>query len=294
VTSYKRLLIITLLFMLAALPAQAFACSFAPSAVNIHCRTRSDLVGKKICIGGNCSATFERESGGARLTGSPLKDSIYSNDSYGIFFYADRTTLIADAVLVIEQICTEDLSAIRPQFIQAIEAWRMKEKDALRDGDLVLTTYSVVEEKRLTQDRYSYGSCHYAEFERLGDWLLSTETSRSYCVITRKLVFPCPIIEISSVQFLGFLLTHISRETLPYLAAYLLGIVLLVGMLIFVYRRGTLRQFRPNVWAILGALAGGIALAGIWGFNNFFVYLAILYILVCFIRGMLAPKPNIG
>jgi hypothetical protein len=214
-TKRTRLLIMTLLCVFTMLPVQAFACSFAPAAVNIHCRTHSDMVGKKICIGGDCSATFERESLGARLTSSALKDSIYSNDSYGIFFYADRTTLIADAVSVIEQMCTEDLSAIRTQFIQAIEAWRVKEKDSLRDGNLVLTTYSVAEENRLSRDRDSYGSCYYAEFERLGDWLLSSETSRSYCMVSRKLVFPCPTVELSSMYFLGFLLTHINQATLP-------------------------------------------------------------------------------
>jgi hypothetical protein len=286
----KRLLIVALLCVFAALPAQAFACSPVQPAVNVRCRTHSDMVGKKICIGGDCSATFERESLGARLTSSPLKDSIYSNDSYGIFFYADRTTLIADAVSVIEQMCTEDLSAIRTQFIQAIDAWRVKEKDSLRDGNLVLTTYSVAEENRLTRDRDSYGSCYYVEFERLGDWLLSNETSRSYCMVSRKLVFPCPTAQLSYMYFLGFLLTHINQATLPYLAGYLLGIVVLAGMVVIVYRRGILRAFRPTIWTILGALAGSIALSVVGSFVNFFVYLIIIYIVLCFSRGMLTRK----
>ena len=289
---HKRLLIVTLLCVFAALPTQVLACSLVPLAVNIHCRTHSDIVGKKICIGGDCSATFERESGGARLTNSALKDSIYSSDQGVVLFDPARTPLVADAVLVIEQMCTEDLSAIRTQFIQAIEDWSMKGNDSRFGGNLVLTPYSAAEESRLGLARDTYTDCYYAEFERVGDWLLSNQTMRSYCVVNRSLSlsFACPTAELSYMYFLGFLLTHISQATLPYLAGYLLGIVVLVGMVVIVYRRGFLRAFRPTIWTILGALAGSIALSVVGSFVNFFVYLIIIYIVLCFSRGMLTRK----
>jgi hypothetical protein len=292
----KRLLIVTLLCVFAALPAQVFACSLIPLSVNIHCKTHSDMVGKKICIGDDCSAMFERDSSGAQLRSSRLKDSIYSNDRGVVLFDAARTPLIADAVSVIQAICTEDLSAIRAQFIQAIETWNMKGGDSRFGGNLVLTPYSAAEERRLALARDNYTDCYYAEFMRLGDWLLSNETTRSYCVVNRtlsrtlSLSFSCPTAELSSMYFLGFLLTHIDRSTLPYLAGYLLGIAVLVGMVTIVYRRGVLRAFRPTIWTILGALAGSIALSIVGSFVNFFVYLTIVYIVLCFSRGMLNRK----
>jgi hypothetical protein len=148
-----------------------------------------------------------------------------------------------------------------------------------------------MEENRLALERDSYGDCYYAEFVRLGDWLLSNEAARSYCVDSISIGYLCPIAEVSSVRFLGFLLTHIDRNTLPYLSGYLLGLAILAGMIVMVYRRGVLRAFRPTIWTILGALAGSIALAIIGGLVNFFVYLIVVYIILCFIRGMLTPKP---
>jgi hypothetical protein len=74
------------------------------------------------------------------------------------------------------------------------------------------------------------------------------------------------------------------------LSGYLLGLATLVGMIVIAYRRGVLQAFRPTIWTLLGALAGSIALAIIGSLVNFFVYLIIVYIVLCFIRGMLTPR----
>ena len=167
----------------------------------------------------------------------------------------------------------------------------MKGNDSRFGGNLVLTPYSAAEERRLALARDSYTNCYYAEFERVGDWLISNEAARSYCVDNVvSLSFACPTAQLSYMYFLGFLLTHINQATLPYLAGYLLGIVVLAGMVVIVYRRGILRAFRPTIWTILGALAGSIALSVVGSFVNFFVYLIIIYIVLCFSRGMLTRK----
>ena len=70
-----------------------------------------------------------------------------------------------------------------------------------------------------------------------------------------------------------------------------MGIAVLVSMIMVLYRRGMLQAFRPTIWTVLGAIVGAIALAIVGSVVDFFVYLIIVYIVFCFSRGMLKPKP---
>jgi hypothetical protein len=85
---------------------------------------------------------------------------------------------------------------------------------------------------RKPKQQENYGNYGYEEFTRINDWLLSHDAARSYCVNSIRLSYLCPIAEVSSVRFLGFLLTHIDRNTLPYLSGYLLGLAILAGMIV--------------------------------------------------------------
>jgi hypothetical protein len=281
--SHKRLLIMTLLFVFAALPAQAFACSIVPPAIRVRCAIQSNLEAKKICLGGDCSTTIKIEQDGAHVVSPHLDGNIWIHDGQAITVYGADAA--ADVVTIVQEICSEDMSDIHSPLIQAIESGRQG-----GGYSLTLTAYSASKEDQLKLAKENYGNCSYEEFTRINDWLLSHDAARSYCVDSIRLGYLCPISEVSSVRFLGFLLTHIDRNTLPYLSGYLLGLATLVGMIVIAYRRGVLQAFRPTIWTLLGALAGSIALAIIGSLVNFFVYLIIVYIVLCFIRGMLTPR----
>jgi hypothetical protein len=106
------------------------------------------------------------------------------------------------------------------------------------------------------QEQISYGRCSYHEYSRLGDWLLSKEVSRPYCVLSGRLGFPCLTVELSLVGFVWFLLQHIDLSTLPYLGIVLLGSLSLLGMIAFIHRRGGRRAFRPSIWLLALTLIG--------------------------------------
>jgi hypothetical protein len=287
-----RIPLLFLLAFLALLPSYAFACSPAPQDVRVRCTIRTDAFFQPVCFGSDCSARFQREELGTKVVSQHLNDSIYINDRYGIIFSPLLTSQYADALTLIQMLCVEDMRAIRPAVLQAIDAWAKNDQRLLYNGDLVLEPYVAKTEQAMHQEQISYGRCNYHEYSRLGDWLLSKEVSRPYCVLSGRLGFPCPNVELSLVGFVWFLLQHIDFSTLPYLGIVLLSSLSLLGMIAFIHRHGGRRAFRPSIWLLALTLIGGVISTRIAGYVNFAIYLVLVYVTLCLMRALMRKNDN--
>lgn len=128
-------------------------------------------------------------------------------------------------LLAIAPDCEEDLTPVLESFQQEVAIWLDYEnkRGAFLDGDLILEPYSMEKEGELSIEKSNLFSCSYAEYKRIGDWLIIFETSRPYCHTYWFGGGMCPSIIFSLGHFFFYLATDFSLATLPHLIGLLIA-----------------------------------------------------------------------
>ncbi len=149
----------------------------------------------------------------------------------------------------VSQTCKDDLSPVFETFEKEIAAWLQKDKRVLLDGDLVLEPYSIDRENQIQKNKNSLLLCKYEESKHIGNWLIVFKTGRPYCLPFWYAGHGgmCPIIVISILGFLFYLVINLNLTTLPYLA----GLILVSGVIAYMWL--ALLKNRPAMkwWKIL-------------------------------------------
>jgi hypothetical protein len=281
-----RIVLFLLSLCCALLPVNALACSPAQQSVRVLCTHRSHFQAQSICFGSDCSLQFKDEISGTQVLSTHLQNSVYITDRFGIVFLPLRTSQHEDALRVIQLICVEDFTSILAPLLHAIDRWTRTDQHQPGNGDFILQPYTETKEQALHQDSSAYRACQYPAYTRLGDWLVSKQITRPYCVESRRPNVPCPTIELSIGAFLLFLLYHADRSTILYVAIMVFGSALLFGACVLRYRQRGWRAFQPTLWTLGLSLVGTGLSTFVSGFANMLFYFGIIYLFLCLIRPM--------
>lgn len=262
----KKLLLFTILFVFAlSLTNSVYACSPAPQTVVIKCDITDSLLQQDTtCLNDDCSVNVSKNQyGELYLNLQDSRDQIYINEKYGIRFYGfyrqEDISNYQQLLSYLDSICVENLNGIKPTFTQEVQNWMSTRKGYFLGGNLVFEPYSTVRESELIESKNSYENCHYEDFKKVGNWFVVTGTSRDYCYLTGGGGGMCPSATISYTKFFGFLLSNPNSNTLPYLAEYLIAFVVIIGFLVYLFKRRDLKLFfKPNKFNIIFTLVLGI------------------------------------
>jgi hypothetical protein len=132
--------------------------------------------------------------------------------------------------------------------------WHSTPKRFFLDGSLMFEAYSESRFQQLQANNRNLLSCDYEEFERVGDWLVVTETTRPYCLLGP---WPneggsCPSIVFSQSRFVSYLLSNLNLLHLLYFLAYVVVSGAMVGFWMYVLPQQSARGLTINaVIAIL-------------------------------------------
>jgi hypothetical protein len=150
------------------------------------------------------------------------------------------------------------------------EQFRRRSWDAAQTGGYLLNGSESFIAAATEPERYAPQqllTCRYIKRDTFGDWLFLGYARRSYCPEVENLWGGslCPETRFSLTEFGLYVVTHVTRETIPYL---ILGAMLMLGVLVDIrtkFQRGHLgRAFRPNV-ITLGTAVMITLLAWFWG-----------------------------
>lgn len=262
----KKLLLFTILFVFAlSLSNSVWACSPAETAVSIKCDIEDSLFQQNTtCLIDDCSVNISiNQNRELHLNIPDSRDIIYIDETYGIQFYGfyreEYTSNYSHLLPYLDSVCVENLKDIEPTFAKEVQNWMTTKKGNFLGGNLIFEPYSTDRESELIESKNAYGNCHYEDFEKVGNWLVVTQTSRDYCYLTGGGGGMCPYAIKSHLQFIGFLLTHPNSDTIPYLFGYLIAVVIAIGFIAYFFKRKELKLFfKPNKFNIIFTLVLGI------------------------------------
>lgn len=294
----------------------AMACSPAQPIIVIEAQVDKNLLSQqRSCLDKNCLFVLEKDQYGyfslertdAEVTGYPGQN-IGSVDKDGktirisyFSFYRNNEIPLDKTVFVeaLDKLIENDITDIKPILFQEIESWTSDRKGYFLGGDLTFTPYEQSKELRLSKEKNQLLDCHYAEYKRVGNWLVTNSTSRDYCYLTGGGGGMCPHAVISYPQFFVFLLSNINGTTAPYLAifvAIIISAALFTGYLI---RKKELWFFlKPRKTKIIITIIAGILMflsfaTGLLGIERFLWYLLLVY-LVASLIGYIGLKRKAG
>lgn len=278
------------------------ACRPAQPTAVIEAQIDNNLLTQqKSCLDENCLFVLEKDQYGyfslmrtdAEGTGYPGQN-IGSVDregktiwiSYSSFYRNDKMPLNEIAfVEALDKLVENDISDIKPTLFQEIENWTKGRKGYFLGGNLTFTPYKQSKEAELLKEKNQLLDCHYAEYKRVGNWLIKNSTSRDYCYLAGRGGGMCPSAVISYPQFLAFLLSNINGTTAPYLAVFLLVIGGIAAFGIYLIRKKELwfflkpRKAKIVVTIIAGVLLSLSFLTGILGIERLLCYLLAVYLI---------------
>ena len=252
----KKLLLFTILFVFAlSLSNYVWACTPATPTVIIKCDIEDSLFQQNTtCLIDDCSVNISKNQYGILYLN--IQDSIiYINERYGIqfhgFYRQEDTSIYSEYLPYLDSVCVENLNDIKPTFVQEVQKWMSTKKGYFLGGNLIFEPYSTDRESELIESKNAYGNCHYEDFEKVGNWLVVTETCRDYCHLVGGGGGNCPHATKSHLLFIGFLLTHPNVNTIPYLFGYLIVLGVAIGFIVYLFKRKELKHFfKPNKFNI--------------------------------------------
>lgn len=232
----------------------AWACSFAPLAVELRCP--SDEYARTIMY---YAHHFQDEDVEAKI-----QEELYN----GIKALAQRA---AD--------CGLDVTIVQQNLEAEYRQWLQAHASDTPTWNLIFEPYSLNLEQELETRQRDLFSCYYADYERLGDWLVLTKRWRSYCH-PNIFVF-CGADTVFLIGLLGYAFSHMSWVTLPYILGYitlpLLGIgvlrqvlkyrlfkPILVADILLIFPVSGILVFSPLTFGLVGQLIG-------WGLGCYLV-----------------------
>lgn len=293
-----------LLFLVS--PQIALACSPAEPTAVIEAQIDKNLLSQeKSCLDQACLFTLEKDQYGyfslqrtdleaghpTQRVGSIDREGDSVRISYFSFYRNDETPLNEVAfVEVLDKLIENDLSDIKPVLFQEITNWTNGRKGYFLGGNLTFAPYDQSRESKLLKDKNQLLECHYSEYKRVGNWLVTNSTSRDYCYLSGGGGGMCPHAVISYPQFLAFLLSDINGTTFPYLAIFALVIGSIVAFGIYLIRKKELWFFlRPRKAKIVVTIIAGILLSlsfltALLGIERFLWYILIVYLIASLVQ----------
>jgi hypothetical protein len=258
----RILILLALIIILSTEPA--FACSPAPHAVQTYCTVREDIFQPEtVCLNEGCSLKIQNPRNYVEIHGSHLQTrvTVYQNSAHGssglLTFIPHEKETLADSLAVNTRVCNEDFSADQATILLEVQKWYVEEKHYFWDRSLDIEPFTDKRQQALEQQ--DYFKCAYAEYQRVGNWLVVKNTTRPYCQSSILVGFMCPMTVFSLGSFVIYLFTHINSSTIPYVLIFMIAIGLVVAFLIYLKRRGDLGQvLRPNRFNILAT--GGLTI----------------------------------
>jgi|GEM_PF-4575613 len=257
----KSLLLLVLVILLST--ERAFACSPVPHSVQTYCTVREDIFQETVCLNEDCSLKIQGSKTSVTIPGShaQTKVTVYHNRASGpsglLVFIPGEEENLADSLAVNTLVCNEDFSADQAAILVEVQKWYAEDKHYFWDRSLDIEPFTDKREQALEQQ--DYFKCAYAEYQRVGNWLVVKNTTRPYCQGSILVGVICPMTVFSLGSFVIYLFTHLNASTLPYVLICMAAIGLVVVFLIYLKRRRDLRQFlRPNRFNILAT--GGLTI----------------------------------
>ena len=261
--------IVGVLFFLVSGQSVNGSCDPVRSTVVIEVQLNESLFSEeKKCLDENCSFFLEDSSifFDVKKSNNSLdriatihkyknkKDEIYIYNSsftykgrYGtsniIAIHSDE----AGFLNALEELVEDDIGEIKQILIQEMDSWAWKKEG----NKLVITKYTQEKEKELTDRKKQFHSCNYFDYKRVGNWLFVYTGLYDHCYFIVGLHSTCidgTASAIHSVKFFVFLLTNISKETIPYLIPYLIIIFVFGGIIYHLIRR---KKFGKKLWSFL-------------------------------------------
>ncbi|MFH1895309.1 MAG: hypothetical protein ABIJ74_01865 [archaeon] len=262
----KWLLFVFIILFVLVLSNFVFACVAAPRII-LGCTVEENILDKDLyCLNQTCDLNLTKKDSRSDhfyLNGPDSISypgiSVYEGEGVGIsykwFSEGEGFDYTEEFFLGLELICKENLDDLKPILGEKIEKWRNRE--IFVSGGLTFELYSKEREQKLIESRNSLERCYYDDFERVGNWFVVTRASRDYCYLSNEGGIGIgPYHRISDTEFIKFLLSNPSIETIPYLLAYILFIVIFVGCLIYLYKRKELENFfKPTKLHLILVLA---------------------------------------
>lgn len=296
------------------------ACSPVRSTTAIEAQVDKNLLSQqKSCLDQNCLFVLEKDQYGyfslkrtdaeidsypGQNIGRVDKEGKTIRISYFSFYRNNEIPLNKTAfVEALDKLIVNDITDIKPILFQEIESWSGGRKGYFLSGNSTFTPYDQSEEAELLKDKNQLLDCHYAEYKRVGNWLIKNYTSRDYCYLSGGGGGMCPSAVISYPKFFAFLLTNINSATAPYLFVFL---ALIVGVVIFtayLIREKELWFFlKPRKAKVILTIIAAIILSlgfltGITGIERFLWYLLFVYLitsLIGYIKLKRKSEPKIG
>jgi len=180
-------------------------------------------------------------------------ESRQENEALENFHKREANKTIENLHAVISN-CKEDLSPVLNEFEKEVVLWLKKDKRILLDGNLILEPYSTDRDTEIQKSKNNLLLCEYQESKHVGNWLIVFYTGRPYC---HPFWYAghggmCPIVVMSLVGFLFYLVTNLSLTTLPYLAGWLLASgTIIYAWWMFLKNRPALEWWKALVLTII-------------------------------------------
>lgn len=308
----------------------AMACSPVQPTTIIEAQVDKNLLSQqRSCLDQNCLFVLEKDQYGyfslkrtdAEVTDYPGQnigsvDKVGSVDKKGktirisyFLFYRNNEISLDKAAFVeaLDKLIENNISDIKPILFQEIDSWTSGRKGYFLGGNLTFTPYEQSKESKLSKDKNQLLDCYYAEYKRVGNWLVTNSTSRDYCYLTGGGGGMCPHAVISYPQFFVFLLSNINGTTAPYLAVFIAIIIaIIIATALFtayLIRKKELWFFlKPRKTKVIITIIAGVLMflsfaTGLLGIERFLWYLLLVYLiasLIGYIKLKRKAEPKIG
>ncbi|MBS1266276.1 MAG: hypothetical protein MAG795_00243 [Candidatus Woesearchaeota archaeon] len=235
----KKILLFTILIVFAlSLSDSVFACSPAPNYISISCTPTNTLDENELPQG----YRFYNEK--LTLSSGYKFESVDENFDF------------------LTSNCQEDVESVKPELINLFKEYNSKEHRYFTHERTEIVPYDETLIENNKNSRYNpdnVGNCYFENVYKLGDFVVNEGGMRDYCHLTGGGGGMCPHATKLHLQFFGFILTNPNVNTLPYLFGYLIAIGVVIGFIVYLFKRKELKLFfKPNKFNIIFTLVLGI------------------------------------
>lgn len=199
----KFLLILLSVFSLLLIQGVS-ACSMARPTIYFECSIKEDIFVNNItCFNENCTDYVGTTYGSTHLyrniSGRLSRVASLENNRIWIDPEDVRENYYADLFDLLNEICIEDLSPIKADFYEQFEG---------DDPSMFLSfkPYSDEDEQLLIIGNSKLERCHYSDYSRVEDWLVSRSKVRDYCYLVSEVpCCLCPYYTLDRSKFISHL-----------------------------------------------------------------------------------------
>jgi hypothetical protein len=256
----------------------AMACSPKQPLTVIEAQVDKNLLSQqKSCLDQNCSFVLEKDQYGYfSLKRTDAEATGYPGQNIGIVDKEGKTIMIS----YFSFNRNNEIPLDKTAFVEALDKL---------GGNLTFTPYEQSKELELSKDKNRLLTCRYAEYKRVGNWLVANSTSRDYCYLTGGGGGMCPHAVISYPQFFVFLLSNINGATVPYLAVFIAIIIAIALFTAYLIRKKELWFFlKPRKTKVIITIIAGVLMflsfaTDLLGIERFLWYLLLVYLIASLI-----------